>query len=150
MLSCSCLHSRGGQVLPCWGWSSWPSPSSSCPPFLGRWEAGHVFILPYDVLDLNSVAFTVISILKSITDWVVKAPVAALPSSTLGDVSCLTWELFIAYLCIPWAQSEFDTLCSDPPALQEVAGLVLTSLIASMEDVYLCPHPCSNRWQAQF
>jgi hypothetical protein len=87
---------------------------------------------------------SVIFILGSITDWVVESPVAALPLSTLGEVFCLVWKLFIASLCIPWAQSEFDALCSDPSALQKVAGLVLTSLI----DVSSCQHLCSNRQQA--
>jgi hypothetical protein len=79
-----------------------PPPPAHAPPFLGRWEAGHVIISPNDVLGLNLAALTAIPIVGSITNWVVEAPVA-LPSSTLGEVSCLTWELFIASLCIPQA-----------------------------------------------
>jgi hypothetical protein len=78
-----------------------PPPPAHVPPFLGWWEAGHVFISPDDMVDLNSAALTAIPILGSITDWVVEAPVAALPSATLGEVSCLAWELFIASLHIP-------------------------------------------------
>jgi hypothetical protein len=126
-----------------------PPPPAHVPPFLGRWEAEHVFISPDDMVDLNSAAVAAIPILGSITDWVVEAPVAALPSATLGEVSCLAWELFIASLRIPRARSEFDALCSDPPALREAAGLVLTSLTASVEDVPSRPHPRSNRRRAR-
>jgi hypothetical protein len=118
-----------------------PPPPAHPPPFLGWWEAGCVVISPDEVLNLNSAALTVIPILGSITDWMVEAPVAALHSSILGEVSCLAWELFIASLCIPWAQSEFDALCSNPPAFWEAAELVLKSLIASIEEVSLCHTP---------
>jgi hypothetical protein len=80
-----------------------PPPPAHVPPFLGWWEAGPVFISPDDMVDLNVAAVAAIPVLGSITDWVVEAPVAALPSATLGEVSCLTWELFIASLRIPHA-----------------------------------------------
>jgi hypothetical protein len=63
-----------------------PPPTAHSPPFLGWWEAGHVVILPDNVVDLNLAAFAAIPILGSITDWVVEASVAPLPTSTLGEV----------------------------------------------------------------
>ena len=79
-----------------------------------------------DVLDLEASAVIAIHSLDLITEWVEGTPVSALAPEALGEVSRTAWELLVASLRIPWARSEFEQLCSDPPALREAAGLSIS------------------------
>ena len=64
-----------------------------------------------------------------------------------SDVSSTCWELFVASLRIPQAHAEFESLCSDPTALREAAGLLSVPLAgaATIQKVSRRPHPRVDR-----
>ena len=102
-----------------------PPPPPHGPHFLAKWGTDHLHLSHNDLTDLRSASVAAVHYLEVGIQWVLDAPVSFLTPVVLGEVSLTCWELFVASLRIPQALLEFESLCSDPPALREAAGLIL-------------------------
>jgi hypothetical protein len=72
----------------------------------------------------------------------VRSPLVAV-HMVVRSQEAMAWELLIASLRIPRAHAEFASLCSDPPAMREAAGLHLfpPSAAAALGEIKDRPRP---------
>jgi hypothetical protein len=120
-----------------------PPPPPGVSPLYEEWAVEHwPFLTHDDVRDVESDSVVMLHFLGPVTQWVADAPASSLPPALLGEVSLAAWELLIASLRIPRARTEFEHLCSDPPAMREAAGLSLLSpgAFATLEESTNRPH----------
>jgi hypothetical protein len=101
-----------------------PPPPPHGPHFLAKWGTDHLHLSRDDITDLRSASAAAVHYLEIGIQWVLDTPIPSLTPTVLGEVSLTCWELFVASLRIPQALAEFESLCSDPPALREAAGLL--------------------------